>query len=88
MSGAPITNEQRAQRIAAVLATYAESQKDETNAPLAVTEADLAQDLLTDLMHFCDAHGLDFDDLLNLGHMAYLEEAEGQDSKTATPALT
>lgn len=88
MSGAPITNKQRSQRIAAVLATYAESQKAETNAPLAVTEADLAQDLLTDLMHFCDAHELDFDDLLNLGHMAYQEEAEGQNGPSATPALT
>jgi hypothetical protein len=36
----------------------------------------LAADILADLRHFCDSHGLSFDDVNQRGESAYMEEIQ------------
>ena len=40
--------------------------------------ATVAADMLADLRHFCDLHGLHFDDVNQRGESAYMEEIEEQ----------
>lgn len=68
-----ITNTDRAARIDAVLAAHAVAQNDHTPED----KAEAVQDLLTDLMHYCDTNGIDLDDCLNLADMTYQTEQEG-----------
>jgi hypothetical protein len=44
---------------------------------------DAVSDLLADLMHWCDRHGMEFEDELNRGRMHYL--AETADNESAIP---
>lgn len=71
----PTTNAQRVERIVAALAAHAAPQIEEGVERKEITEADRAQDLLTDLMHFCDARGMDFDELLYSADRVYRTEA-------------
>lgn len=70
------TNTQRASRIVACLKAHEDAEVAEGNHPEQITDADRAQDMLTDLMHWCDQNEIDFDDLLNLSDMAYRSEIE------------
>jgi hypothetical protein len=63
-------NELRARRIMCA-ATAVEAYRDNMEDP-----DQLAADLLADLRHFCDIHGLDFAALDRQGRAAYLEELE------------
>ena len=38
--------------------------------------AAVAADMLADLRHFCDLHGLPFEEMNTRGHEAYLDEIE------------
>jgi hypothetical protein len=69
------TNAQRAERIVALMAPYAQAAG--LTPEDAQDESACALDLLTDLMHFCEQRGHDFDDLLNLADLAYRAEQEG-----------
>lgn len=74
------TTEQRANRIPPVLDAHAEAQRAELPPDTPMADVDTAaqvQDLLSDLVHFCDQQGLDFDDLLHLSDLAYRQELEG-----------
>jgi hypothetical protein len=76
----PPTNAQRSHRIHDALIAHTAAQVVE-GTPVetlhTLSEADKAQDLLSDLMHWCEAHEVDFDDLLNLSDLAYRRELEG-----------
>ena len=63
-------NQIRAERILCA-ATAVEAYCDNMEEP-----DQLAADLLADLRHFCDLHGLDFAALDRRGRAAYLEELE------------
>lgn len=63
-------NKRRANRILCA-ATAVEAYADSRENP-----DELAADLLADLRHFCDLHGLDFAAADALGRAAYLEELE------------
>lgn len=68
-----VSNLDRAARILPVLEAHAIAQFQPRTDDL----ADAVQDVLTDLMHFCEVHHLDFDDLLHLSDMAFRAEMEG-----------
>ncbi len=59
------TNEDRVDRIDAIREFYKDSSDDD--------EA-LVRDILTDLMHFCDDEGMDFNARLEMARMHYEEE--------------
>jgi hypothetical protein len=63
-------NQIRAERILCA-ATAVEAYRDNREEP-----DQLAADMLADLRHFCDLHGLSFDLINAQGHWAYLEEIE------------
>ena len=63
-------NELRADRILCA-ATAVEAYNEIKDDPAA-----LAADLLTDLRHFCDLHGLPFHEMDTRAHEAYLDELE------------
>ena len=63
-------NKARAERILCA-ATAVEAYRDNQDNP-----ATLAADLLADLRHFCDLHGLPFHELDADAHEAYLDELE------------
>ena len=63
-------NKTRANRILCA-ATAVEAYRDSKEDPAA-----LAADLLTDLRHFCDLHGLPFHEMDARAHEAYLDELE------------
>ena len=65
-------NKARAERILCA-ATAVEAYNDVKDDP-----ATLAADLLADMRHFCDLHGLNFDEMNALGQWAYLNEIEEQ----------
>lgn len=67
------TNHDRALRIIPVLEAHAAAQ----GASVPEDKAFAVQDLLNDLMHYCDDHGLDFEDCLNLADLTYQTEVEG-----------
>lgn len=67
------TNHDRALRIIPVLEAHALAQ----GASVPEDKAEAVQDLLTDLMHFCEVKGLDLDDCLNLADLTYQTEMEG-----------
>ena len=63
-------NKARAERILCA-ATAVEAYRDNKDDP-----ATLAADLLADLRHFCDLHGLPFHEMDSRAHEAYLDELE------------
>jgi uncharacterized Rossmann fold enzyme len=63
-------NELRAVRITCA-ATAVEAYTDNIGEPDL-----LATDMLADLRHFCDLHGLNFDDVNQRGSIAYTDETE------------
>ena len=63
-------NQFRAERILCA-ATAVKAYRDNMEEP-----DQLAADLLADLRHFCDLHGLSFDDVSQRGQSAYSEEIE------------
>lgn len=63
-------NRMRAERILCA-ATAVEAYADSREAP-----DEMASDLLADLRHFCDLHGLDFAAVDERGRAAYLEELQ------------
>jgi hypothetical protein len=63
-------NQIRAERILCA-ATAVEAYNDNRDDP-----ATLVADLLADLRHFCDLHGLMFDEMNARGQWAYLNEIE------------
>jgi hypothetical protein len=63
-------NQMRASRIfcaAAAVKAYRDNIKEPDQ---------LAADMLADLRHFCDSHGLNFDDVSQRGECAYSEETQ------------
>ena len=68
-----LTSSDRAARIEAVLAAHAFAQGEDIPAD----RAEAVQDLLTDLMHYCEVKGIDLDDSLNLADLTYQTEMEG-----------
>ena len=62
----------RAERILCA-ATAVEAYRDNMEEP-----DQLAADLLADLRHFCDLHGLHFEEMNARGQWAYLNEIEEQ----------
>ncbi len=67
------SNRDRAARIMPLLEAHAVAQFQ----PLPDDLSDACQDVLTDLMHFCEARCLDFDDILRLATLAYRKETDG-----------
>ena len=63
-------NQTRAERILCA-ATAVEAYRDNMEDPAAI-----AADMLADLRHFCDLHGLPFEEMNTRGHEAYLDETE------------
>lgn len=63
-------NKARAERILCA-ATAVEAYRDNKDNP-----ATLAADLLADLRHFCDLHGLPFHEMNADAHEVYLDELE------------
>ena len=63
-------NQFRAERILCA-ATAVEAYIDNREDPAAI-----AADMLADLRHFCDLHGLPFEEMNTRGHEAYLDETE------------
>jgi hypothetical protein len=63
-------NQIRAERILCA-ATAVEAYNDNKDDP-----ATIAADLLADLRHFCDLHGLPFEEMDTRGREAYLDEIE------------
>jgi hypothetical protein len=70
MSSDP-TNYDRAQRIPPTLATYAEALGDGNGEP----DESTMRDLLTDLMHYSEQSGIDFDQELRVARHNYEFEA-------------
>lgn len=68
-----VTNEDRANRAAAALSTYAEQTRNDPND---FDKAELLRDLLGDLMHYADEHGLDFAQELTWAEGNYEDERD------------
>lgn len=73
-----MTNEERAERAAAVVSNYGRHDAVRVDYTIEMDDADFT-DLLTDLLHLCDLRGWDFDSYLVTAHMHHGCETDPDD---------
>ena len=70
------TNEQRAERAWKAATRYQQAANGDSDGDIA---DETITDLLTDLMHFCDEQGIDFESCLRMANMHYEAEVAHED---------